>query len=163
MLLLGAYFFQSGVIQRRFSENYGATPRQQLWSAHLEGFRSNPVLGVGFRKTTEYLAQLNRSGKVDLSKSIISHPHSNYFEFLVGTGILGISVLFIWIGYTGYLAYQLEEKGLFCAWIVFWLNGLTQVNLLEGKVIHQAMLMVGVSLGAWLIHGKNPKSLFSKY
>jgi hypothetical protein len=40
--------------------------------------------------------------------------------------------------------------GLFSAWIVFLINGLTQVNFWEGKVLHQVMWTVGLTL-LWTI------------
>ena len=47
--------------------------------------------------------------------------------------------------------------GLLCAWIVFQLNGLTQVNFWEGKVMHQMMWAVAWSF-VWLIPARAPEA-----
>jgi hypothetical protein len=47
-------------------------------------------------------------------------------------------------------------RGLFCAWIVLHLNGLTQVNVWEGKVEHQMAWALAWAL-AGLIAANNAR------
>ena len=94
------------------------------------------------------------------------HAHSNIFEMLSGIGLLGTGIWILWNYRIIQIARSLsEEKGFygdlgwsfFCAWIVLHLNGLTQVNFWEGKVLHQMMCSLAFLLIAQ-IHSTHKSS-----
>ncbi len=71
-----------------------------------------------------------------------------------GTGILGLLAWLAWVGVTLGLAWASVRRGrtggfargVLCAWVVFHINGLTQVNFWESKVLHQMMWVVAWTL-----------------
>ena len=77
---------------------------------------------------------------------------------LGGTGLLGalawlawcwVTLKILWRGFKNPVS-QSFAWGLLCAWLVFQINGLTQVNFWEGKVMHQMMWVVAWSL-LWVV------------
>jgi hypothetical protein len=73
---------------------------------------------------------------------------------LAGTGVFGALAWTFWVGIVVYAMACATRKpgalnftgGLLAAWIVFLINGATQVNFWEGKVLHQVMWVVGLAL-----------------
>lgn len=143
--------------------NYGLSTREDLWQANLQFLKERPLLGVGWKHNQElsgyYLMQKHPGESV-----FSGHAHNNFIDMLGGTGILGALSWLIWSGLALVLAFQAFKKkapadgsqywifgaGLFCGWIVFQLNGLTQVNFWDAKVTHQVMWMMTWAL-AWSV------------
>ena len=91
----------------------------------------------------------------------VGHAHNNLLEVLGGTGLFG---LVGWIGWNLWLGLALWRQsrpepgrpewfreltqGFLAGFVVFHLNGLTQVNFWEGKVQHQISWVV-----AWVLFG----------
>lgn len=142
---------QHPVIQARFDHGIGISTRQELWKANLEFFKLRPLLGVGWRQNQElsgiYFDYL-RPGV----EYFQGHAHNNFLDTLAGTGILGTlswlawCIASIWILWPSAKRSHGFARGLVCAWLVFHINGLTQLNFWEGKVTHQAVSMVAWSL-----------------
>lgn len=147
---------QHPAIQKRFGYS-GVSEREELWKANFEFFKDRPVFGVGWRMNQGlsgiYFEHI-RPGQPYFQ----GHAHNNLIDILAGTGAFGTipwiawALLVLWIawlsaaGKGASAAYGGFARGLFCAWIVFQLNGLTQVNFWEGKVTHQMMIMASLSL-----------------
>lgn len=142
---------QHPVIQARFTQAIGVSTREELWKANLEFFRLRPLLGVGWRQNQElsgiYFDYLHPG-----SDYFQGHAHNNFLDTLAGTGILGTlswlawCVVSIWILWPSAKRADGFARGLVCAWLVFHLNGLTQLNFWEGKVTHQVVSMVAWTL-----------------
>lgn len=160
--LIGAIgMFFTPMVQKRLAHTeFGIGHRIALWEANLDFFSKRPLTGVGFRKNIElskhYLTEKNPKNS-KLFGVFGGHAHSNPLEVLGGAGILGFLAWFVW----SFLIFQILWKaiknqkanlavGALCAWIVFHLNGLTQVNFWEGKVMHQMMFSV-----AWILFWAN--------
>jgi O-antigen ligase len=110
---------------------------------------------VGWRHTEEmsgyYLQEL--TGEKDV---FAGHAHNNFLDLLGGAGVLGALT---WLAYCAFVLAILYRalrrdrapgldfaRGMFCAWLVFQINGLTQVNFWEGKVEHQVAWMIAWAL-----------------
>jgi O-antigen ligase len=148
-------------IKARFNAwdfQYSVTTRADLWKANLEFLKERPVLGVGWKHNQE-LSGYYLMEKLNTKDVFSGHAHNNLLDMLGGTGIVGAlswlawSILVIAMAWTAMRrrmrASDVFASGLFCAWIAFQLNGVTQVNFWEAKVTHQAMWMVAWSL-LWL-------------
>lgn len=140
-------------IRNRFADTYGMTTRLDLWRANWELFKLRPLTGVGLRQNNPLGAALVQSWHP--GESIFTgHAHNNFLEMLAGTGLLGTAGWLLWSGLSFVLLWPSARagsglaRGLFCAWLVFQLNGLTQVNFWEGKVTHQMMLVTALALVA---------------
>ncbi|MGK5082923.1 O-antigen ligase family protein [Bdellovibrionota bacterium FG-1] len=151
LVALGGGIAQLPSIQQRATAVMGIGDREKLWKANLEFLRLRPLTGTGFRRNIEassyYLESLPNAGSV-----FTGHAHNNLIDMMGGTGILGALAWLLWCG----LLFRIIgvssrnsvgfSSGLLFAWIGFHLNGLTQVNFWEGKVMHQMMWSV-----AWIL------------
>jgi O-antigen ligase len=155
-------------IQARFKTldfQYSLTTRTELWKANLEFVHERPVLGVGWKHNQE-LSGYYLMDKLSTNDVFSGHAHNNLLDMLGGTGIAGAlswlawSILVMAMAWAAWrrssLSADVFASGLFCAWIAFQLNGITQVNFWEAKVTHQAMWMVAWSL-LWL-SGRDKKA-----
>lgn len=143
-------------LESRLHQTMGLNTRKDLWLANFEFFQQRPITGVGWRHTIEisgyYLMQ-----KLNTADVFSGHAHNNFLEMLGGTGLLGTTTWMAWcLGVIWILFKQKNRsqnsedinfsRGLICAWIVFHINGLTQVNFWEGKVEHQMAWVIAWSL-----------------
>ncbi|MCM2279635.1 MAG: O-antigen ligase family protein [Oligoflexia bacterium] len=144
---------QQPAIRSRFTAgnlSYSLNTRVELWKANLRFFEERPLLGAGWRHNHELsgyyqLAELEARGRT--GESVFSgHAHNNLIDFLGGTGLIGALAWLAWCFGAFWLAWRARDAGIFCAWIVFNLNGITQMNFWDGKVAHQAMIAVAWTL-----------------
>lgn len=151
LVIGGVAAYQVPQIQKRVRDSMGVGTRQLLWKANLAFFEERPVFGVGFRENHElsrhyFVANFPRGDRF-----FTGHAHNNALDMLGGTGFFGFSAWLLWSLSIFVLLWPLLRNrpeaffvtGLFAAWIVFHLNGLTQLNFWEGKVQHQMMWSVG--------------------
>jgi O-antigen ligase len=142
-------------IQRRLRDGMGIGERHELWLANWEFFKNRPLLGVGWRQNQE-LSGYYLMDKYQQTHVFSGHAHNNLLDLLGGTGALGTLAWLAWSFWVIRILWmkstrQTEEepwfgRGLVCAWVVFHLNGLTQVNFWEGKVQHQMAWVIAWSL-----------------
>ncbi|MCM0605226.1 MAG: O-antigen ligase family protein [Xanthomonadaceae bacterium] len=136
------------LIQNRIHQAIGIRDRMDLWRVHWELFKYRPITGVGFLQGQDYsgLYQI-AEGRADV---FAGHAHNVVLEILSSTGVLGLLGYLVWMIYLCMKFYNLRKLpgvlGIGVAWIVFLLNGLTQVNFLEGKVMHQMAWCIAVLL-----------------
>jgi O-antigen ligase len=155
VILGGLLMTQVPIIHRRIENGAGISDRKALWLANIEFLKARPLTGTGWRHNIEV------SGNYLLEKthaeSVFSgHAHNNLIDMLGGTGLIGAFAWIFWCVVVMAIAWKsagLERtgvagyaRGLFCAWIVFHLNGMTQVNFWEGKVQHQISWAIALSL-----------------
>ncbi|MBC7691591.1 MAG: O-antigen ligase family protein [Methylotenera sp.] len=144
---------QLNFIKNRMETSMGITERTTLWKINVEFFKARPWTGAGWHHNLElsgfYQEQTAVPGQVIFS----GHAHSNFFEVIGSLGIFGLACWLAWSFYVVALPFRYRNtaegwfaRGMVCAWIVFQLNGLTQVNFWESKVIHSMMWMVSWAL-----------------
>lgn len=151
LALLAGGISQVPAIHDRLTNKIGYGPREHLWDANRDLFLVRPMFGVGFRKNEKiggnYMIQKWRADKV-----FQGHAHNNLLEMLAGTGLVGTTFWIAWnlvvFGLIWKGAFQSSTWGigLLVAWAVLHLNGITQVNFWESKVMHQMMLSLGFAL-----------------
>jgi O-antigen ligase len=84
----------------------------------------------------------------------VGHAHNNFLEILGGTGLFGALAWLAWWAGVLVLAWRARKiseptqfaLGVLAAFFVFHLNGLTQVNFWEAKVLHQLTFVI-----AWVL------------
>jgi O-antigen ligase len=139
----------------------GTGDRYELWQANLDFLKHRPLTGVGFGKNQELSLYYFQEKYPKQTDFFIGHAHNVYLEIIAGLGILG---LLAWIGWLWVTLKNLKrtellpstvqfKSGLICAWLTFFINGLTQVNFWEGKVLHQIMWTTGLLL-FWTLEEK---------
>ncbi|HTL12220.1 MAG TPA: O-antigen ligase family protein [Bdellovibrionota bacterium] len=134
--------------------------RVQLWEANWHFFLDSPLLGAGFKVNHQICLQWLREHHPGRTWYFMGHAHNDVLDVLGGMGALGLLTWLLWMGWI-FAAHRgpIQDRGLgrsfaqglLCAWVAFHINGLTQVNYLEGKVQHQMMWAVAwVMLMVWL-------------
>lgn len=150
-LLYGA--FQHPTVKERVYYGRGVDQRTTLWKVNWELFKMRPLVGVGWHQNLPLAgAYLDLHAPAGQEK-FVGHAHSNILEFLGGMGVLGLLAWICWSVVTAGMAYSISP-GLFCAFIVFHLNGLTQVNFSETKTLHTVIWCVAFALASQLRGGR---------
>lgn len=121
--------------------------RLELWSANLEMIKQHFLFGVGWHHNSDLSkAFYNAIGN---SSAFQSHAHNNLADQLATTGILGLAFFVYWNWIIIKRSFELSRnervpthwklffRGLFYGWIGLHLNGLTQTNFWDAKVLHQ--------------------------
>lgn len=144
-----AIAFQVPAVHDRASSSIGISTRMELWRANLEFVRQRPWTGAGWHhnlETSGYYLEATHPGQSDY---FVGHAHNNAIEMLGGTGWLGFGAWLIFCGGIFWITWRGRtplSRAFFCAWTVFELNGLTQVNFWESKVLHQMAWVLAWSL-----------------
>jgi hypothetical protein len=147
VLLLVAGGSQLRPIRDRLAHSGGIQSRMNLWRINFEFFKMRPVTGVGWHKNIGLSAAYYRERMPGVSGKLVSHAHSNPLEFLGSMGLLGLLAWVCWSIMTASLAFSVSS-GLGCAWLVFHLNGLTQVNFSETKTLHMLVWTTSFALAS---------------
>jgi O-antigen ligase len=140
-------------VSRRILDMRGILTRGELWTTNLEFFKERPLTGVGWHHNGE-LSGYYLMNKHQVEHVFSGHAHNNLLDVMGGTGLLGTLAWLAWCVISILILLPIAKKGegfargLVCAWLVFQLNGLTQVNFWEAKVLHQISWVVAWSL-AW--------------
>jgi O-antigen ligase len=126
----------------------GVSERLGIWKVNWELFLERPLLGVGWHKNLELGGYLQLSRVPEGSSVFSGHAHNNIIELLASTGILGVSAFLTWQFWILRTTASLGVRGFawLVAWGVFHLQGLTQVNLFDSKVLHTLAWVIAWTL-----------------
>ena len=72
--------------------------RLEMWYAAWEAFKENPLLGIGVGEFNEWLKKLDAKGKTH-SVTMFKHAHNEYFEILMGRGLLGFFIMALFVAW----------------------------------------------------------------
>jgi O-antigen ligase len=153
--ITGFFLTRLPVFSERLHHIMGIDSRLTLWKMNWMFFQNRPWFGVGLGKNFHLSATYFESLHLPVTTFFVGHAHNTYIEILAGLGIFGTVAWVFWMGLIFRILWRIiRDKsggdhfayGLFCAWIVFLINGLTQVNFWEGKVLHQVMWVTGLLL-----------------
>ena len=132
-------------VRERARSGMGVSERLDLWKINFEFFKMRPLTGIGWHHNLPMAGAYYKQFRPEVVNPFIGHAHSNIFEFLGGLGLIGLVAYLFWAYTTLRQAFGIGA-GFFAAWIVFHLNGLTQVNLWESKVLHSMMWSIALIL-----------------
>ena len=144
LLLIG--LTQVPMLRDRITNSMGTEERITLWKINGEFFTRRPITGVGWHHNLPLSAgYFEEKFPADYAGKFVGHAHNNFLEVAASLGILGLLAFLAWNVYVIRLSF-LYSAGLLAAWIVFQLNGLTQVNFWEAKVLHTMALSTAILL-----------------
>lgn len=163
LLLFAIGLYQVPAVKKRFTDGLGVSDRVELWTAHIDFLKERPWTGIGWRSSQELSFYYLKEKYPDRKWIFGGHAHNNLIDILGGAGILGAISWLLWCGLIIYFLIRLIRagpeahlfaKGLLAAWLVFHINGLTQTNFWDSKVLHQTM-WVTLWMIFWLSRSKN--------
>ena len=161
MLLFLSVFSQTPLVKERIQRMMGVNERFLLWKANFDFFVHRPLTGIGWLKTQEMSKYYFKSiDPENYEHYFMGHAHSNFFEMLGGTGLIGLFAFLGWSWFTLRQSHLLSKRfaedgktelsdftfGIMVALILLHFNGLTNVTFWEGKVMHQQMIAIGFLL-----------------
>ena len=154
VLALTAAVFSSKTVRERFVGVRTINDRLILWEANMAMIKVRPLLGVGWHHNSELTEAYYRTHgvrshfeHVDVT-AFHSHAHNTIIDQWSSTGTLGLAALLWWLGTAFLMSWRLFKDGIkpfyrllglafFAGWICFHINGLTQTNFWDAKVMHQ--------------------------
>ena len=142
--LIVCFYYTPGMNHRLHSIG-GFAERWTLWQINWEFFKMRPLTGIGWHHNLQMSHAYYLQFMPDHPNQFVGHAHSNFFEWIGGLGLIGLIGGLYWSGTVLMLTWRVS-LGLFCAWVVFQLNGVTQVNFWESKTIHSMMWAVSIAL-----------------
>lgn len=131
---IGGYIMYSTAgnsVQRSSSEEQ----RIDLWKASLHAFKSRPILGYGYLNFEPHSIAIKTELNLPTATHIRGQSHSNFFEILATSGIVGIVILLFWKFF--WCIELLKRKDSMAIlgvalWVGFLTGGLTQSTIALG-------------------------------
>lgn len=149
----------SGVLRERLASVFdfaysSNSDRLLLWKINLDMFKDHPAFGIGFSQNQlrgqEYASALGSPN------AFISHAHNNYIELLSTTGMVGLLLYLLLIGYMLNLTLKLYKAardtdtcwaaaalGALGAQIHFHIGGFTDATFVSVPTNHSLILTWG--------------------
>jgi len=118
----------------------------RLFSSSYNLWRENIVFGVGLKNYREDCNTQKIDENTKLKTLCSTHPHNNYLELLVETGIVGFSLFFLFLFYLVSLIYKK------------FINNFSNLYNLKGYVLG---LVITLAFFLWPI--KSSGSMFSTF
>lgn len=87
----GAYKYAGKSVVRPLSE----IERISQWKAAYAGFKERPVFGLGYLNFEKMATSLKKKYHIEV-EHFGGHAHSNYFEMLASTGLVGFIFFMLW-------------------------------------------------------------------
>lgn len=153
LVIVGLGAFQIPAVKTRVLQSMGTSDRITLWKINTYFFQERPITGVGWHHNLTLSHGYYKQFLPDDPFKFVGHAHSNFFEVIGALGLIGLIAYIAWNVFVLKRSYWVS-KGFFVAWIVFQVNGLTQVNFWEAKVLHMMGFVLAWTL-VWSIEGEN--------
>jgi O-antigen ligase len=135
--------YQVPEFQERLFSQMGRNDRIEMWERGIALWKTRPWTGIGFGKTLEVIRIYLLETQPGAKDYFIGHMHNLYLEMGVTLGLIGFPAFVAFLYEMGRRLWR--QSGLFSAYVVFLFGGLTQVNLWEGKVMHQVCIALALS------------------
>jgi len=172
LLALAGLAFESPALARVLQTGHSGTAQQRLriWSSSLHMLRDQPILGIGPDNfvhyyapsephiTQRYITQCGRGLRYiepgALQEPCTSHPHDEFLDFWLSTGLLGL-VAYLWLQAVFWrLVWQLHRRPLLGGDRALWLGcaGAMLAAVLHG-LVDNAYFLVDLATIFWLLCG----------
>ena len=151
------YSFDSGFRERLTrtlnpaDDYYQLGERRRLWKAQIEFFKESPLWGVGFNNNERRSKEMVDKLYPDRKENFYGHAHSNLFQILATTGLMGMAA-YLWLWWEILSAcYRVCRKvgrhrqefwlslGVGVGFLGFHIQGITQWNFGDAEVLHNVV------------------------
>lgn len=143
ILGIGAYKLAGKSVVRPLSDN----ERTSQWQAAIAGFKERPVLGLGYMNFERMCPRIKRTYNIG-EQQFCGHGHSNYFEMLASTGLIGFILFVLWHGAWFVEMYKRDDliaRFALPLVVVFIVGGLTQATFSLGANLFIIMPVYAVA------------------
>jgi O-antigen ligase len=154
MLVVG--LAQVPAIRDRAFTSMGVEDRLSIWKVNIDFFKHRPLTGVGWHHNLQMGVGWHKEFRPDVLHPFIGHAHNNFLECLGALGLIGALAYLFWTYVSIRQAFR-AGAGFVAGWVVFHLNGLTQVNLWESKVMHSMMWSVSLAIALRILLRKETR------
>jgi len=146
-------------VRMRFGGTDTIKERLQVWDANWVMIKQFPLFGVGWHHNSDLSGDYYKA--IGLKKGFESHAHNNIVDQWATTGLLGL-VGFIWLAWAlmhmSYRNYRISRRliwraaglGFLGGWFCLHLDGLTQTNFWDAKVLHQIGWVTALTIVAYV-------------
>ncbi len=158
-LIFCVFWSFSPQVKQRFFNVQTIEERFKVWEANFEMIKRYPLFGVGWHHNSElssayYEVIKKRPGFVS---GFVSHAHNNFLDQWASTGIIGLFSFVYWCVICFVLNYRIYTSqqnyfwrsmglGFVGGWVCLHINGLTQTNFWDAKILHQTGFVVAMTL-----------------
>lgn len=165
VVVLGLLWSVSPEVRLRFHGTDTIRDRIQIWTANKEMIRKYPLFGVGWHHNSELSEGYYSFHGI---KGFQSHAHNNFIDQWATTGFFGLAAFLWWctvafvVGFRIYrsdhnLLWRSFGLGLIGGWFCLQINGLTQTNFWDAKVMHQIGWVTALSMEVYRRRGTDDK------
>lgn len=173
-VFLAALMFSSDRFKMRVTSifttkaNYSNMARVDLWKMNIEMFKDHPLIGVGLNRNEDIVERYYQSHGIE--NGFGGHAHSNYLQFLSGTGGLGFLFYMSFIVFYLVLSFRLWKlipheqvwhRGLLLGAIggqtALHVGGLTECNFKTMLVNHHFIFILAIVSALNFIYGSAHK------
>lgn len=127
---VAGFYFSGDKLYRPESD----AERISQWKAAMKAFEERPVFGYGYLNFEEHSIALKKKYNIE-GDYTGGHAHSNYFEMLASTGMVGFTLFLVWLGlwfYEGYKGKNLVTNFTLPFIMTFMGGGLSQATAALG-------------------------------
>ena len=128
--------------------------RINIWEANVDMAKKFPLFGVGWHHNSDLTEKYYQA---HYRHGFISHAHNNFLDQLSTTGLVGLAAYLWWTVVSLYILFKIYKNSnmfifrafglaMLAGWCGLHLNGLTQANWWDAKVLHQISFVTAVSL-----------------
>lgn len=143
-ILFGAFYLAAGNL---FVRPGSDSKRLNQWRATVYAFKERPLLGYGFLNFEPLSPEIKKRYGVGDTR-YKGHAHSNLFEMLGSTGLLGLTAFLLWVGFWFKEMYSRDDliAKIALPFIgVFFVGGLTQSTVTLGINLFFVMNVYAIS------------------
>ncbi len=146
---LGALVLWNPTINEMFLQRGGSnTQRLEFFEAAYKAFEERPFFGYGYKNFEPNVKEIKTRYHIG-NPQMGGHAHSNYFEHLASTGIVGLIVVLLFFFYWAKEMYDGEDhwsRTTFVFIISFLISGLFQYTFGDGENLFLLMGVFSLSL-----------------
>ena len=138
VLLAGLIFAAVPEVRETFMNRAGSDGKRiAFYQAAYESFKEKSVLGLGYRNFGNHVLDIKARHDYIAYPKFSGHAHSNYFEALASTGLLGLIAYLVFFGAWIWECYKRDDflgRSVFAYLMSFSVAGLFQFTFGDGAI-----------------------------
>lgn len=152
----------SSEVRLRFQGTDTIKERVEVWSANVEMIKQHPIFGVGWHRNAELSRAYYEAKNI---RGFSSHAHNNFIDQWATTGLFGLGFYLWWTLVVLLMCFRVYNMnhdllwrslglGLLGGWFCLHLEGMTQANWWDAKVLHQIGWCTAMTMEVYRRYGK---------